>query len=154
MNIDKAEYPGVNIVADVAKLDMLNESADEIYASNILEHFSHTRTLEILKDWYRILAVDGVLKISVPDFDRTVEIYHKRGLCPWVVNILWGDQGYDGANHYCAFNEETLTALLKQAGFKDVSRVERLPGNQSGECSNLVSTIDNKLACLNMVAVK
>jgi len=154
INIDKDKYPGVDMVSDVSKIALDNGSTCEIYASNILEHFSHTRTLDILREWYRLLGTDGILKLSVPDFDRAIEIYHKDGLGDWVVNFLWGDQGYKGANHYCGFNEERLAGLLKQAGFSDISRVEQLPGNQHDECSNLVSTIDKKFICLNMVAVK
>jgi len=154
VNIDKDKYPGVDLVADVFKLDYADNSIAEIYASNILEHTPHIRTLEILKGWHRILVTDGILKISVPDFDRTIEIYLKDGLKDWIVNFLWGDQGYEGAFHYCGFNEERLTKLLRQAGFTDISRVERLPGNQDNECSNLVSNVDGKFVCLNMVAIR
>lgn len=154
INIDKDRYPGVDLVSDVSKIDLPDGCASEVYASNILEHFSHTRTLEVLKEWYRLLTPSGILAISVPDFDRAIEIYKQKGLCDWVVNFLWGDQGYEGANHFCAFNEERLTELLKDTGFKDISRVEKLPGNDMSECSNLVSNVDYKLVCLNMVAIK
>lgn len=155
VNIDRDSYPGVNIVADVFSLPMYEDGvADELYCSNILEHASHTKTVAILKEWYRILAPGGILKISVPDFDRAIELYQKHGLCDWIVNFLWGDQGYEGANHYCAFNEARLRSMLEQAGFTDISRVEKLPGCQEIECSNNVSTVDGRLVSLNMVAVK
>ena len=148
-------YPGVDLVADVFSLPQYKDgSVTELYCSNILEHASHTRTVAILKEWRRLLCDGGVLKLSVPDFDRAIEIYRNHGLCEWVCNFLWGDQGYEGANHYIAFTEDSLRKALEQAGFTDISRVEQLPGNQDGECSNLRSNIDGKLVCLNLVIVK
>lgn len=154
VNIDKDKYPGVDVICDVFKLDMADGVADEVYVSHILEHASHTRTVDILKEWHRVLRKGGVLKIAVPDFDRAIELYLKCGLGDWVVNYLWGDQGYDGANHYCGFNEARLTAKLKEAGFRDISRVERLPGSSDTECSNNVSNVDMRPVSLNMVAIK
>jgi len=153
-NVDMDQYPGVDMVSDVSKLDLPDSCAEEIYASNVLEHFPHTRTMEVLKEWNRLLKEDGILKISVPDFDRAIEIYQKSGLCDWVVNFIYGDQGYPGAFHYCAFNEIRLTKILKEAGFSEVSRVEYLPSAGPDECSMLVSNVDMKPVCLNMVAVR
>lgn len=133
---------------------MADGVADEIYASHILEHASHKRTIDILKDWHRVLKVGGVLKVAVPDFRRTIELYLQTGMNDWVVNYLWGDQIYDGANHYCAFDEGRLTKCLKAAGFGEISRVEKLIGASPGECSNNISTLDYKPVSLNMVAVK
>jgi SAM-dependent methyltransferase len=154
VNIDKDKYPGVDVVGDVFNLDMAPNTASEIYVSNILEHCHHTKTLEVLKSWNKILAPGGVLKISVPDFRRALDIYLQRGLEDWVVNFLWGDQVYDGAFHYCAFDEARLTRLLREAGFTDISRCEFLPGAGKDCCSTLVSNIDGKPVCLNMIAVK
>lgn len=154
INIDRDLYNGVDVVSDVSKLNYPDSSCSEIYSSNILEHFSHTKTLDVLSEWYRLLRVGGVLKISVPDFDRAIEIYQQCGMADWVVNFLWGDQGYEGANHYCGFNEARLTKLLKQVGFSEVCRVETLPGCNALECSNNRSNMDGKLVSLNMVAIR
>lgn len=155
VNYDKDDYPGVDAIGSVEDLSRYADNTfTEVYASNILEHVPHVRTVATLKEWYRVLAPGGVLKISVPDFDRAIEIYQRCGLAPWVVNFLWGDQVYDGAEHRVCFNEPYLTRVLKEAGFSEVSRVEKLVGNQPDECSNLISNIDGKPVCLNMVCVK
>jgi hypothetical protein len=78
----------------------------------------------------------------------------RTGLKPWIRNFLWGDQGYEGAFHYTGFDEATLTEALKEAGFEDISRVDKLPGCQDTECSNNISNIDWKPVSLNMVCVK
>lgn len=153
-NVDRDNYPGVDLVCDVSKLPLADGVAREVYVSHILEHFPHTRTKEVLKEWARLLRPGGILKIAVPDFDRTIEIYGKCGLADWVVNYIWGDQGYEGAFHYCGFNEARIAKLLKEAGFTDISRVESLPGSSEVECSNNKSNLDGKSVSLNMVAIK
>lgn len=155
INVDRDQYPGVDVVGDVFKLDKVEDnSVDEIYASHILEHAPHPRTLEVLKEWCRVLKPGGMLKVAVPDFKRAVEIYLKCGMQDWIRNFLWGDQGYEGAFHYTGFDEGSLTKLLKEAGFGEVSRVDQLPGCQELECSNNISNIDGKRVSLNLVAVK
>jgi predicted SAM-dependent methyltransferase len=153
-NVDFDSRPGVDLVSDVSKLDLPSGCADVVLASNILEHFPQPKTLEVLKEWARLLKPGGILEISVPDFDRTIEIYHKTGLTDWAVNFLWGDQGYPGAFHYTGFNEPRLRKFLEQAGFEDISRVEYLPSADKNECSYNVSNLDRKPVCLNMIAVK
>ncbi len=155
INIDKDKYLGVDETMDISDLSRYpDDSVEEIYASHILEHFSHKRTLDILKEWNRVLIPGGMLKISVPDFGRAVEIYLKTGMADWITYFLWGDQLYDGADHRQGFDEGRLRKYLEKAGFADITKVETLPGAQNNECSMNVSNIDYKLVSLNMLAVK
>lgn len=154
VNIDKDKYPGVDVVGDVSKLDYPDSSIDEIYASHILEHFPHPYTISVLTEWRRVLKDGGVLKLSVPDFRRTIEIYLAGGMTDWVVNYLWGDQGYNGANHYTGFDELRLVSYLQKVGFTDISRVDELPGSTNDECSNNVYYMDNMPVSINMICVK
>ena len=155
INIDRDKYPGVDRVGNVDDLsEFESDSIDEVYASNILEHFPHTDTKRVIKEWHRVLKKDGILCLSVPDFDRAIEVYLACGLGDWVRNFLWGDQCYAGAFHYTAFNEKTLTAILQEMGFTDISRVEKLPNSSPGECSNLLSTYDKRPICLNLISIK
>lgn len=154
-NCDKDKYLGVDRVGDVFDLhEIPDDSIAEIYASHILEHARHRRTLDILKEWKRVLKPGGVLKISVPDFKRAVELYMQTGLCDWIEYFLWGDQIYEGADHMQGFDEGRLRKYLEEAGFTDITRVDTLPGAEKGECSTNLSTLDRKPVSLNMVAVK
>ncbi len=56
-----------------------DDSADEIRASHVLEHFPHHQTLDVLKEWVRVLKPGGWLKIAVPDFDWIVRQYVDGG---------------------------------------------------------------------------
>ena len=158
INVDCDHYPGVDMVADVFDLNLPENHADEIHASNILEHAPHRETLNILKHWYGILKENGILQISVPNFDILMKAYQEQGLCNWVRNQIWGDQEYNGAFHYTSFTEKTLTEYLKQAGFREANRVERLPGSTIHECSNNrvygSKYLEGEFVSLNMVAIK
>src|ERR1041385_9139863 len=95
-NVDLYEGPEVDIRTDASNLSMIPTGTTEIlYASHILEHFSHLKTLDVLKEWCRVLKQGGKAYISVPDFGRVVDLYLKHGLNDFVVNLTWGDQIYD-----------------------------------------------------------
>ncbi len=155
LNYDCDAHPGVDYVGDVSNLSIFgNCSVSEIYASHIIEHFPHPKTLSVLKEWHRVLAPGGKLYVAVPDFARCVEIYGSIGLDQWIVNFLSGDQGYKTAYHYNLFDEPRLSKYLADAGFSDSVRVEEFPIGDENDCSNLASNIDGERVSLNLVATK
>lgn len=155
LGIDCDAHPGVDVVADVADLSLFETgSVAEVYASHILEHFPHPRTTAVLREWARALMPGGILYVAVPDFSRAVELYQRAGLADWVVNYLWGDQGYATAFHYAGFDEHRLRALLLDTGFSEASRVDTFPVGHPGDCSTNISNIDLKPVSLNIVAVR
>lgn len=153
LTVDLSPEHDVDVKADVSDLPFEDSSVSEIYASQILEHFPHVRTQEVLKEWCRVLKKGGKLVVGVPDFARAIEIYQKNGLIPWVTNFLFGDQGYPLAFHYVPFTFATLANELIKAGFSDVKRIGTMPHGLD-DCSNLVSTLDGKSVSLNVEAFK
>jgi predicted SAM-dependent methyltransferase len=51
-------------------------SAEEIYACHVLEHFNRFEYKEVLGRWFEILKPNGVLKLSVPDIGAVVNQYN------------------------------------------------------------------------------
>jgi predicted SAM-dependent methyltransferase len=154
-NMDIDAHDGVDFVGDVSDLSRFADgSVSEIYASHILEHFPHLKTLDVLKEWSRVLSPGGKLYVAVPDFARCVELYGTLGLDQWIVNFLSGDQIYATAYHYNLFDEPRLTKYLADSGFSDSFRVEAFPIGDENDCSNLASTIDGERVSLNMVAIR
>lgn len=155
LNMDIDAHPGVDFVGDVADLSRFSAgSIPEIFASHILEHFPYPKTLDVLKEWFRVIEPGGKLYVAVPDFERAIEIYQMRGLNEWVNRFLMGDQTYATAIHYSLFDQEKLTKLLKDAGFIDVFRVEEFAISDERDCSNLASNVDFEPVSLNLIAVK
>lgn len=143
---------GSEIQSDVSKLDMfLDGSVSEVYASHILEHFSHWRTVPVLKEWRRVLKKGAKLYVAVPDFDAVVKLYLKEGFNIFLNRLLWGDQEYDLAFHYTGFTYPFLSSLLIKAGFEDVKRIKDMP-HSIKDCSRLRDTHYHSPLSLNVEA--
>lgn len=154
LTVDLSKEHNPDIFTDVSDLSQFkSNSVSEIYASQILEHFPHPKTLSVLKEWYRVLNLGSRITIGVPDFARTIEIYLREGLNDWVMNFLYGDQIYDLAFHYRPFTFGSLAYLLDQAGFTHVRRIKDMPYGII-DCSSLISTGDGKPVSLNVEAYK
>jgi len=153
--MDCDPHPGVDYVGDIADLSRFADcEVSEIYASHCLEHFPHPKTLDVLKEWCRVLKPQGILYVAVPDFKRTVDLYHRGGLNQWVQDYVSGGQEYATAYHYAIFDYPKLRGLLLKAGFSEASQVDDFPIGHPQDCSRKVSTIDGKSVSLNVVAVK
>jgi SAM-dependent methyltransferase len=150
--VDVYEGPEVDYKMDCAKLDFDDGEVEEIYASHILEHFPHTQTLNVLKEWRRVLKKGSIARIAVPDFDAVVKIYQKEGFGEFLRNFLWGDQAYDKAFHFNGFTFSTLAILTMKAGFSDVKRVRNFP-YLSNDCSNMCDSMYHILMSLNIEAI-
>lgn len=159
-NVDCDPHDGVDFVSPVEDLAVFDDGCvSEIYASHILEHFSHRMTHKVLKEWHRVLKPEGILYISVPDFDKAAKLSLTYGLNDWVNQFLMGDQGYETAFHYALFNGHRLKEILLESGFSSASMVEALPimsvkPDGGTDCSQLRCTLNGEFVSLNMVAVK
>ncbi len=104
-------------------LDCQDESADEIRASHILEHFGHRHTLEVLRHWVSKLRPGGVLKVAVPDFQRISKGYlaaREGGEPVNALGYLMGGQTDQYDFHKALFDDVALTDLLQRAGLVDI----------------------------------
>lgn len=154
LTVDLSTEHDVDIRSDVSDLSMFKDgTVDEIYASHVLEHFPHTRTQAVLSEWCRVLRNGGKLFVSVPDFERAIELYGKIGMTDYIVNLLYGDQGYPLAFHYAPFTGARLFSLLNNSGFSDFKRIKWMPYGLN-DCSDLVDTYDGKPISLTVEATK
>jgi predicted SAM-dependent methyltransferase len=130
INIDAQPYAHVHVVTDdISRLtDFADETADLIYMCHILEHIRAAQVESVLREMRRVLKVGGVLRLSVPDFDRLVDVYKAAGEDLNAIHTqLMGGQDSAYNVHYCAFNRRSLSELLLKAGFTDIRPWD--PGN-------------------------
>lgn len=122
INIDAIPRRHVHYVQAVDNLRRFRDgSVDLVYACHVLEHFSHLQVPAVLKEWGRVLKPGGRLCLSVPDFDRILDIYRETGGdVPTIINPLLGGQEYAYNYHRVIFNKAFLTKLLLEAGFRRV----------------------------------
>jgi len=105
-----------------------NESVDLIYASHCLEHFPYADVPEVIQEWNRVLKKKGILRISVPDLDKIIELYSASNKdVDKVQGILMGGQNYKLNYHMAIFNKQKLGSLLEASGFEDIR--EWYPGS-------------------------
>lgn len=98
-----------------------DQSVDEIYASHVLEHFGHRQTLDVVKEWVRVLKPGGVLKVAVPNFDAIIH-YYQTGTDERAEAYLMGGHVDADDRHGAIFNERKLRELFKLAGLTGVKR--------------------------------
>jgi len=106
---------------EIYPLDRADASVDEIRASHVLEHFSHRETLDVLRDWVRVLRPAGRLRLAVPDFERIARDYLAGAAAPHEGYVMGGH--VDANDHHGAlFDAESLGALMREAGLLAVTR--------------------------------
>lgn len=160
INIDAYPYPNVHYVQSIDKLfQFKDESVDLIYASHCLEHFSYHRTMAVLTEWYRVLKKGAILRLSVPDFDKLVDIYFNHSHNPDVIiPQLMGGQNNKYNFHLSAFNHVNLGRFLHSVGFSEIR--EWKPGSEDlttfNDFSIYKKDVEGKLyeISLNIEAIK
>ena len=133
-NVDILTTAAVDVVSDISKLDnFADDSIELIYACHVLEHFSHDDAVNVLLRWFDVLKPGGELRISVPDIDRIVKIYHDNwqhfqttGNSPWV-GLLYGGQGDPYDFHKTGFNFCWMRYLLEKIGYVEVAEYPHEP---------------------------
>lgn len=123
VNIDAIPRRHVHYVQAVDRLARFGDaSVDLVYACHVLEHFGHLQVPAVLREWGRVLKPGGRLCLSVPDFDRILDIYRDTGRdVGTIINALMGGQEYAYNYHRIIFNKEYLSGLLLAAGFRRVT---------------------------------
>ncbi len=154
-NMDVRVGQDVDVLGDMADLKCFaSNSLEEIRASNCLEHAPLPTQIEVLREWHRVLEPGGKLWLSVPDFECVVKIYNKTGMLEdWLIYHMYGEQGYEYQYHYLIYTYPNLRAILHEAGFSTVERLELLPGGLD-DASSLRDNRTGQLVAINVCAIK
>ena len=103
----------------------------EIYASHVLEHFDYQGALvTALREWHRVLAPGGVLRLSVPDIDILAHLLLQRHRLDvnqrfQVMRMIFGGHVDPYDYHLVGLNQDFLGGYLTAAGFGRFERVTR-----------------------------
>ncbi len=120
INVDNRPLPGVDRVLDVRQ-GLPFENVAAIYAEHFLEHLSLEDGLVFLRECRRVLAPDGVLRLSTPNLDW-VYLTHYRlgpevGKDTAVADCLQLNRAFHGWGHRFLYNRTMLAAALEACGF-------------------------------------
>jgi Uncharacterized protein conserved in bacteria len=121
INVDLKPAPHVNYIHDVKNLPFFEDGyADLIYACHVLEHFSLDSLKFVLREWRRVLKNNGVLRLSVPDFDKLLAVYKASDNDVESIRqpLMGVEDGY--YSHLLLFNFAFIKKVLENNGFKNV----------------------------------
>lgn len=124
VNIDNQAYPGVDVVLDVT-LGLPFENAEYVFAEHFIEHLSLDDARNFLRESRRVLAEDGILRLSTPNLDWVWSTHYHPG--QWssdaqAMNECFSlNRAFRGWGHQFLFNRQTLEATLHDVGFAHVS---------------------------------
>jgi len=105
---------------EVYPLAYADGSVDEIRASHVLEHFSHLKVVDVLKDWVRALKPGGRMRVAVPNFEWVCQKY-MAGEQINVEGFVMGGHVDDDDRHGVVFDKDLLTAVFKTVGLENVT---------------------------------
>lgn len=134
LNVDRRALPGVDIVSEVDELPFKNGELTEIFSAHLLEHFPQEQMVrELLPYWFGLLKPGGEFHAVVPDAQAMMKNYID-GDYPYahLREVTFGGQDYDGDFHFNMFTPESMSTILTEAGFVDVSVIET--GRRNGNC--------------------
>ncbi len=123
INVDCRPASHIHYVCDARDLSIFPDNyADMIYACHILEHVCQSDVKKVLWEWKRVIRPNGVLRLSVPDFDKIIDVYNA---CSKDIKSIDGPLmgRYEGYNmHLSVFNYSYLSDVLCDLSFTKVRR--------------------------------
>jgi predicted SAM-dependent methyltransferase len=134
LNVDRRALPGVDVVAEVDQLPFGAGEVAEICSAHLLEHFPQEQLRrELLPYWVSLLRAGGVFRAIVPDGGGMARAYVSDEY-PFdrLRQVTFGGQDYDGDFHYNMFTTESLSELLREAGFTHIDVVAE--NRENGGC--------------------
>jgi predicted SAM-dependent methyltransferase len=122
-----------------ARWPFAGASASHVYADNVIEHIRMSGNRALFREAYRVLAVDGRIRLVTPDVERLVALYSRRDEeARWHLENA-RHHGYEAhhlvdllrivfqdAGHYLGYlwDFEALSSELHAAGFVEITRYE------------------------------
>lgn len=107
--------------ADLTRLRYKEESVQEVRLHHVFEHFVRADALALVASWSSWLKKEGVLRIEVPDFDRTAKVVLSRFSSKQqkrsALRHIFGSNEAHWAVHYEGWTEDTLKDVLSEMGF-------------------------------------
>ena len=152
INSDLKTGHGIQISCDIRDgLPLESDFMDYVVSIHALPEIHYKDQVLILRELRRVIKPGGVLRLGLPDIDRSIEAYLRRDssffLVPdedaasvgakFVLQLIW--YGYSKT----FFNYDFIAELLGRAGF---SRVERVAYGETTTRFDGITELDNREA--------
>ncbi len=126
-HVDLQDFKHIDYKTSVDKLDFAKDNSIElIYASHLLEHFGRHEYKNVLKEWFRVLEPNGILRLSVPSFDAVVKYYSEKDddLELFLGLLVGGQKVGEYDYHKMIFDKKSLTNVLRDIGFSSIQEYD------------------------------
>ena len=124
IHVDLANFKHINFKRNVKDLSCFkNNSADLIYACQVLEYFDVDEINVVLKEWRRVLKKDGILRLSVPNFKIISLLYQNKKLkLDKLLGTIYGKWPLSKKSiyHKIIFDFEYLKKILIKNKFRKI----------------------------------
>lgn len=149
---DVRDLPNVKYVCKAWEINKFvnSNSVQEITSRHFFEHLTFHDGSLTLKTWNKILKINGVLRICIPDMlfhikqwispNRKINFYPNGSQEElWAIQGFWGKQreteiGEVWDVHKSGYDYELLKDTLEAHSFRNVRRIQDLPKNLTVEC--------------------
>ncbi len=128
LNIDIRTDVGADVVMNLDNIPypFADNSADEILAKDVIEHFSFRDIDRVIKELHRILKAGkegeggGKLIVQTPDLEQIIGSISSKEISGfWNISYwLYGGQDYRENCHKLIFTKDELKLLLEKIGFR------------------------------------
>lgn len=128
---------------------------DVVYHSHLLEHFSREQAAEFIKECYRVLKPNGILRVVVPDLEKIARIYLEKleerneDDYDWIMLELYDQttrdiSGGDMYKYFMKKNIPNLEFVLSRIGKEGEGMIDSIRHmNETGK-NNLKNNIKNR----------
>lgn len=139
VSFDIREDAKPDIVCDVRRLPVPDQTFDIVYSSHVLEHFSWVSVHKVLEEWCRVLKVGGELRLVVPNIQIAGKRMYEDKMLPTDMWVLYGEQDYPKNFHAVGFTPSTLKSLVESLGmFENIqTKTGDIDGPPSSDTWNL-----------------
>jgi len=69
------EQSKTSVKGDAANIPLDDDSCSTVFTSHMFEHIPHVKLEEILLEFNRVLAEDGIVRILTPDLKKVATAY-------------------------------------------------------------------------------
>ena len=128
VTFDIREEVHPDVLCDIRKLPIPDQTFDIVYSSHTLEHFGFNSVQIVLKEWARVLKVGGELRLIVPNMRHVGYRLAMDQMIPSDFWVLWGEQNYPKNFHAAGFTPTMLKVLVEGNGsFDNIEIAEHDP---------------------------
>lgn len=110
-------------------IPLIDNCADYIFCSHLLEHLTQQQGLGLIKEMHRVLKEKGTVRIVVPDLAHAIDLYC-TGAKEESLKRFYNNEKYhnDFSRHKYMYDYELLKSILTDTGFVEVTRCQYQQG--------------------------